>query len=511
MAVHTDTTPVLVGAGQVTRREPDFSSAPLDLMAEAARMAADDAGPGARLLAALDTIVVIRSFSQTSWRFASPFGDPANPPRSLAARIGASGARRLIYTHPGGNMPQWCLNRLCGMVARGEVGAALIAGGEALATQKAAMRAGRDLDWAEDAGGTPELWGVATRGWNDVEDRHRMAGAIYAYPLFENAIRAARGRTIDEHQAAMGELFARFAAVAADNPLADRRDGFSAAEIANVSDANPYIGFPYTRLMNANAFIDQSAALVLTSVAVADDLGVPDDRRVWLHGCADAHDHWYVIDRRDFHSAPAMEAVAREAFAMAGCGVDDVDLLDVYSCFPSAVEVACAAYGIAEDDPRGLTVTGGLPYFGGPGNNYVTHAIAEMMGRLRERSGVRGLVTANGNYLTKHSAGIYATEPPDRPFAPADPGTLQAVIDADPGPPTTDAPEGAAVIETWTVMHERGAPAWAIVYGRTDDGRRFIANTPDDPGLLADMTVRDMAGAPGRVSTRDGRAVFTLG
>jgi acetyl-CoA C-acetyltransferase len=119
MAVHTDTTPVLVGAGQVTRREPDFSSAPLDLMAEAARMAADDAGPGARLLAALDTIVVIRSFSQTSWRFASPFGDPANPPRSLAARIGASGARRLIYTHPGGNMPQWCLNRLCGMVARG--------------------------------------------------------------------------------------------------------------------------------------------------------------------------------------------------------------------------------------------------------------------------------------------------------------------------------------------------------------------------------------------------------
>jgi acetyl-CoA C-acetyltransferase len=169
------------------------------------------------------------------------------------------------------------------------VGAALIAGGEALATQKAAMRAGRDLDWAEDAGGTPELWGVATRGWNDVEDRHRMAGAIYAYPLFENAIRAARGRTIDEHQAAMGELFARFAAVAADNPLADRRDGFSAAEIANVSDANPYIGFPYTRLMNANAFIDQSAALVLTSVAVADDLGVPDDRRADMRGVGRFH------------------------------------------------------------------------------------------------------------------------------------------------------------------------------------------------------------------------------
>jgi acetyl-CoA C-acetyltransferase len=502
-------TPVLVGAGQITRRAPDFASAPLDLVAEAARAAATDAGPGARLLSALDTIVAIRSFSQTSWRFASPFGDPANPPKSLAARLGASGARRLVYTHPGGNMPQWCLNRLCEMVTRGEVGAALVAGGEALATQKAAMRAGRDLDWAEDAGGAPELWGVAARGWNDVEDRHRMAGAIYAYPLFENAVRAARGRTIGDHQAAMGELFARFAAVAAENPLADRRDGFPAAEIATVSDANPYIGFPYTRLMNANAFIDQAAAVVLTSVAVADDLGVPQDRRVYLHGCADAHDHWYVIDRRDFHTAPAMAAVAREALAMAGGGIDDIDLLDVYSCFPSAVEVACAAYGIAEDDPRGLTVTGGLPYFGGPGNNYVTHAIAEMMERLRARPGATGLVTANGNYLTKHSAGIYSTVPPARPFAPADPAHIQAEIDADGGPPTTDATDGPATVETWTVMHERGAPAWAIVYGRLGDGSRFIANTPADSALLAEMTLRDMVGAPGRLATRDGQAVFT--
>jgi acetyl-CoA C-acetyltransferase len=506
--------PVLVGVGQLTQREPDFAKAPLDLVAEAARRAAaDTAGDGgaARLLETLDTIVAIRSFSETSWRFASPFGDPANPPKSLAARLGATAARRLVHTWPGGNMPSWCVHQLCGLIARGEAQAALVAGGETLATQKAAQRAGRNLDWAEDAGGTAELWGIATRGWNDVEERHRMAGAIFAYPLFENALRGARGHTLDDHQRAMGALFARFAAVAADNPLADRRTAYSADAIATPSADNPFIGFPYTKLMNANAFIDQAAALIVTSAAIADAFGVPAERRLYLHGCADAHDHWYVSDRIDFHSSPAMRLVARDAFAMAGRTLADIDLIDLYSCFPSAVEIACDEMGIAADDPRGLTVTGGLAYFGGPGNNYVTHAIAEMADLLRARPGAFGLVTGNGNYLTKQSAGIWSTEPPDTPFAAPDEAALQAEIDAVPGPAVTDAPDGSATVETWTVMHDRAGPAFAILYGRLGDGTRFIANTPDDRALLAEMTRRDMLGIPGRVTTRDRRATFVPG
>jgi len=502
--------PVLIGAGQITQREADPARArsPVELTADAARLAGEDAGAGQGLLAALDTIVVIRSFSDTSWRFASPFGGPVNPAKSLAARLGATDARRLVYTHPGGNMPQWCVNRLCAMVAQGEVGAALITGGEALATQKAAQRAGLDLDWREAAGGEPELWGDARRGWSDVEARHRMAGAIFAYPLFENAIRGARGRTLVEHRMAMGRLFARFAAVAAANPLADRRDGFTADAIAAVSSANPYIGFPYTRLMNANAFIDQAAALILTSEAKADEFGVPPDRRVYLHGCADAYDHWFVSDRVNFHSSPAMRLVAKAAFEMARTTEAGMNFLDLYSCFPSAVEIACAEMGIAEDDPRSLTVTGGLPYFGGPGNNYVTHSIAEMMNRLRQRPGTKGLITANGNYVTKQSAGIYSTEKPWRPFAMPDAARLQSAIDAEVGPPVTEAPQGRASVETWTVMHERGSPAYAILFGRLADGTRFIANTPEDGALLREMTEHDFLGASGRVSTREGQAVF---
>ncbi len=504
-------TPVLVGCGQITQREKDpaVARSPMDLTADAARLAAEDAGAGAALLAALDTVVMIRSFSDTSWRFASAFGRYNNPPRSLANRLGAATAKRLIYTHPGGNMPQWCVNRLFEMIVRGDCEAALIAGGEALATQKAAERAKLALDWSEDPGGEPdEVWGVAKRGWSDMEQRHRMAGAIFAYPLFENGIRGHLGRTVPEHLAEAGKLFAHFAAVAKANPLADRRAGYGAEAIAAVSADNPYIGFPYTKLMNANAYIDQAAALVLTSVAKAKALGIPQEKWVYLHGCADAHDHWYISDRHNYHSSPAMRTVARETFEMAERSLDDIAHIDLYSCFPSAVEIACAEMGIPLDDPRGLTITGGLPYFGGPGNNYVTHSIAEMMNRVRAAPGSFGLVTANGNYVTKQSAGIYSTTPPETVFAPRDPALYQAVIDHDRGPVVAEVAEGSATIETYTVMHDRKGPTYSVLLGRLDDGRRFMANTPDDPALLTDMTTRDFLGAHGRVQHADGVNIF---
>ncbi len=505
--------PILVGSGQITQRERDPKAAlnAMDLTAAAARKAADNAQGGDALLRALDTIVVLRSFSETSWRFKSPFGDPKNPPKSIANRIGNSAARRLVYTHPGGNMPQWSVNRLFEMVTRGEVGAAMICGGEALATQKAAERAKLALDWNEDAGGSYEDWGVATRGWNDNEDRHRMAGAIFAYPLFENGIRAHLKRTVPEHLAEVGRLFAHFAAVAKANPLADRRQGFTAEQIATVGPDNPYIGFPYTKLMNSNAFIDQAAAIILTSVAKARELGIPRERWVYLHGCADAYDHWYISDRHNFYSSPAMRTAGRETLEMAGLDLGQIDKFDIYSCFPSAVQIACKENGIALDDPRGLTVTGGLPYFGGPGNNYVTHSIAQMMDEVRLKPGSFGMVTANGNYVTKQSAGIYSTVPTEKAFKPKDPAIYQAAINADKGPTVAETAEGKATIETYTVMHDRKGPSFAILFGRLGDGRRFIANTPDDAGLLQGMIDRDMIGAAGRVTAKDGRNVFVPG
>ncbi len=337
-----------------------------------------------------------------------------------------------------------------------------------------------------------------------------MRAAIVMYPLFENAIRGARGRSIETHQQAIGRLMARFAAVAAANPLATRRQGYSAEQLVTVSDDNRWIGFPYPKLMNAHAFIDQSAAVVMTSVATARELGIARDKWVFLHGCADAHDHWYVSERLDLHSSPAIRSASRQALDMACKSLADIDVIDLYSCFASAVQIGCQEIGLAEDDPRGLTITGGLPYFGGPGNNYVTHSISEMLRRLRARPGAFGLVTANGNYVTKHSFGVYSTAAPAGPWRREAPSLLQARLDAQPKAPFTETPHGAATIETYTVMHGKAGPEFAVVFGRLDaTGQRFIANLPDDPAALWDLQNRDSLGRPGQVKQAGGRNLFT--
>jgi acetyl-CoA C-acetyltransferase len=510
--------PVIVGVAQITDTATplDRARSPLQLMVAAARAAAhvaiDDGHLAGALLNAVDSLVVVRLFSDSNPRFRSPHGKMVNPPWSVAQRIGAlnnGGPRELVYTPGGGNMPQVALNRACERIAQGESTVALLTGAEALRTELAARRAGVNLDWTEPAPTAPEEWGGHRWAWSEHEAAHNMKAAINMYPLFEQAIRGARGRSLDAHRQAMGRLFARFASVARDNPLATRRKGYSADEIATTSEENPIIGFPYTKLMTASVYVDQSAAVIVCSAVKADELGIADSRRVYLHGCAQGDDHWYVTERSNLHSSPAIRAVVKKTLDMAEKTLADVAAFDLYSCFPSAVEIACQEIGLDEDDPRDFTVTGGLPYFGGPGNNYVMHSIAGMVERMRKQPGAFGLVTANGNYVTKHAAGLYSTTPIVHPWVREAPGLLRRELDALPRAPFTETPKGAGTIESYTVVHSKTGPELGIVVGRlVENGVRFVANTPNDPRLFAELEARDALGRAGKVRQLDGHNLF---
>jgi acetyl-CoA C-acetyltransferase len=165
--------------------------------------------------------------------------------------------------------------------------------------------------------------------------------------------------------------------------------------------------------------------------------------------------------------------------------------------------------GIADDDPRPISVTGGLPFFGGPGNNYVTHSIAEMMNVVRKHPGSFGLVTANGNYLTKHSTGLYSTEPVKGPWRRQDPKKLQAELDARPKQRVEIKPSGTGTIETYCVAYGKDAPERAYIFGRMDgSGDRFVAVAADEPAVLADMLNNEQLGRRVSVEQRDGRNAF---
>lgn len=263
----------------------------------------------------------------------------------------------------------------------------------------------------------------------------------------------------------------------------------SAAEIAAPGPHNRWIGWPYTKLMVAYAGVDMAAALILTSASTAASLGVPPERWVFPWAGADCHDHWFVSDRWDLCSSPAIAANGRAALGLAGIGIDDVAHVDLYSCFPSAVQMGADALGLGLDRP--LTVTGGLSFCGGPLNDYVTHSIASMVGVLRSEPGSLGLITALGWYATKHSIGIYSTKPPPRLFAHAEP---QPEVNMTPSRRAADDYIGPVTVEAWSVIHERdGRPSLGLVACLTPDGGRAWGNVRS-PSALAGLLTEELGG-----------------
>ncbi len=305
-----------------------------------------------------------------------------------------------------------------------------------------------------------------------------------------------------EYATAIGQLFAPFTAVAAANPHAAAPVERDAVSLMTPSAANRPISDPYLRYVVAREKVNQGAAVLLMSVEAARRLGVPEDRWVYLAGHADLQERT-MAERADYGSSPAAARAAQHALEVAGISADELGSLDLYSCFAAPVFLVAEALGVAVDDPRGLTVTGGLPFFGGPGNNYSMHAIASTVSHVREAPGTYGFVGANGGIMSKHSTGVYTTIPYE--WKPDRSRQIQADLDAVPAPPEALAADGPAVIETYTVKHLRDGTREGIVLARLDDGRRFVARA--DP-LLDLLTEGEPIGTPVVArSTADGNTV----
>jgi acetyl-CoA C-acetyltransferase len=482
-------TPVIVGVAQSLRRPEDPAAAgpPDEMMAEVARLAAHDSGVGNALLEKVDSV---RVPSVLSWRY-------SDPGALVAGRLGIS-PRNTVVTTAGGNSPQMLLNDSAAAIQRGDVDVVVMTGAEAMYTRFRARKAHVRLDWDPQPDAVPSaVLGDERPGTSDAEMARAMVLPIQIYPMFENALRSAAGESIEEHQEKIAGLWSRFSAVAATNPHAWFPDRRTVDEIKTVTADNRWIGFPYTKAMNANLDTDQAAAVILCSVEAARSLRIAEDRWVFPWSGTDAHDHWFVSERENLHSSPAIRVAGRTALSLAGAGIDDIAHVDLYSCFPSAVQIGARELGLDIDDAaRPLTVTGGLSFAGGPGNDYVTHSIAAMVDVLRADPGSKGLVTALGWYITKHAAGIYSTEPPPQGFKHARP---QEEIDALPKRATVAEHEGPVTIDSYTVMHERdGSPAIGIVACLLADGSRTIANT-NEPGVMKAMTLEEFVGRPARV------------
>jgi acetyl-CoA C-acetyltransferase len=490
---------VIVGAGQI-RRRPALDSdgrwdpkEPAEIMAMAIAAAFDDCtrhgGPQASELAAqVDGVAVV---DPISWGYDDLVGSTAAA-AGLTPTIG-------LTCPPGGNSPGDLLNELAGHIAHGSVKIAVLAGCETLYSVRRARKEGVDLRerWTPFSGHRDFLKGQRPLT-TPLEARHGLTAPIHCYPLLEVALRAAAGRSVAQHQASVGALMSRNAAVAAQNPYAWFPDEHTADEIITVGPQNRWVCFPYPKLMNAIMEVDQSAAILLMSQSEADRLGVPRSAQVKFLGGASCQDPWTAAERPNLARSEGIAAAAAAAFEHSGPGVDsiaDIDLIDLYSCFPSAVQLGMKALGIDDDDPRGVSLTGGLAYAGGPGNSYALHSMCVAVDSIRSGRGRTALVTSLGMVASKHAVSIFGV---DSVGAGADSLGHKVKLSETQlhGPALVDGISGPGRVVSYTVEFDRAGEAVRTVYiVDLDDGTRTVGNGPCDAHELGRLLNEELVGS----------------
>lgn len=470
-------TPIIVGAGQINDR--DLGSEPIDLMTRCTEAAVDDAAASADVRSAIDAVRVVWGI----W----PYRDPG---RLIADRLGCPDARTTLTTM-GGHQVYDLVVDTARQITAGSIDVAVVCAAESMRTRRADHANGIDSDYLPERDGAApdETVGNDQALTTPVEESIGVHHPVRFYAMAETALRHRIGESVDEHRRRISTMWARASEIAAANPHAWLQTARSADDIATPSEGNRPITTPYPKLMTSNLNVDQGGAVIMCSVEAAERLGIPRDRWVFPLSGSGAADHPSITTRWAFDESPAMRLVGRDALGLAGVDTDDCALLDLYSCFPVAVQVAQRELGI--DPTRDWTITGGLTFAAGPMNCYCILPLTRAVEMLRATPGQRAFLTGNGGYFSKHSAVVLAGEPNPGGFRSSRP---QADVDALPARPVPTERADEATLETYTVVYDREMqPSRAILACLDDEGRRHWADETDR-STIADLLESDACG-----------------
>jgi acetyl-CoA C-acetyltransferase len=478
--------PVLVAVGEASGRVFGLDwPCPCDLAGAAIKTALNDSGQAAALTAVIDCVAAIRSFEDSGAAMGT--GSPDNVPQSYA-KAGGISAQHYIYADIGGQTPQSLVNELSGALYKGEYRAVLIASAEAIGTAKRARKAEHKLDWSA-ASNTPfdnrlTDFPILSRA----EIRNGIVSMPLAYSVIETARRLRLGMEIPAYEAEMAELWSAFSGKSQARPHAQFAKAWTAQELMHEAGGNYALTQIYKRWMVAQDAVDLGAAIILTTAGTAQDIGIARDKMIWLSGAAEASEP--PLSQRSYISGSrAQEFAVAAALDQAGIAADDLGAVDIYSCFPCAVFAAIDTMNTPERNFADYSMTGGLSFFGGPGNGYSLHAIAAMAQHLRLDSTRPAMITANGGVMSKHAAGIYSANPPKRAWqGEVAMGYVAEKVAID------EAPSGKARVLSFTCPALKGAygteMGCATLLLQMESGARGLAVLNEAPDVdLADMIV----------------------
>jgi len=470
--------PCIIGVAQHTWH-PSHEDAPepLEQWAQMARQAALDAG-NEKLVSALDEVDVVFSLS---WNY-----DDA--PSQLAQKLGCTPKNKKL-SGLSGTSPQKFINEAAEQILRGETQLALVVGGEALATKKKAKKEDRLLPWAKPVNKTAMPF---DEPFHPSEVAHQIFQAYLTFAMLDSARRHHLKLALEKNREQEAEMMSRLSRVASQNPAAWFPKAYRVEELLDDDNANRPVAYPYNKLQMAFMDVDMAAAVIIASSQKADELGIPESKRIYLHGWSYAREPAAIAERPELWHSPAMEIASEQALHMANISCNSLAHMDIYSCFPASLNFTRDALGIGEQDQRPLTVTGGLPYFGGPGNNYTTHAVVSMVKRLRQHRGDFGLVSGVGMHLTHHVMGIYSSEVPKQTPVLPDYTKAQNFV-ASVGKKTIENEvNGKGLIAAYTIIYGKDKnTAYAIC--DIDGGKRCYAIC-DNPETVSKMDKEEWVG-----------------
>ena len=475
--------PVIIGVAQFTQRKG--TSQPLDplrLMIKTSQKAIDDTNVNS-LVDFIDAVYMVNIIS---WSY-------EDAPGELSEKLNIT-PKEKVYLGDGGNSPQLLINRAAKSIFTGIHRIVLITGGEAGYTGSKIIKNTLPKSWPSYK--SPKY--MEKKIWGGIDDFEKLYGfrrAAIPYAIFESAIRTISKRSLEDHAKYLGELFTRFSKVASKNPFSWTQKYHNAEEITTPSLNNRYITYPYTKRMCANNFVDQSASVIVTSQEVAELLKIDPKHCIYLMGSSDLNNIHEITRRPLLYDSPAIKESSNLALKQAGLTLDDIDKFDIYSCFPSIVEIIMRELGLKKDDPRDLTITGGLPYFGAPLSVYSLHAIVRAVEMIRDNPSLNIMVLANGGYNSGESVGIYGSKPPYIPWSVRDDTIIQQSILEKKLPLSIEKAHGSLTIDAYTIMYDRlGKPKRVIVIGTLENGLRTIAITKNYIPKLLTLEKQDLVG-----------------
>ncbi len=477
--------PVIIGAAQFTqRKESDQNLDPLSLMEKTSQLAIEET----KINNIKDIIDAVYMLNVVSWSY-------EDAPGLLSERLNIKPKEKVYFSMSmGGNSPQLMINRAAKAIVKGNHRCVLITGGESTYTIGKKFNRNPPENWP--AIKEPKYIEEKKSGYlSEFERKNAIGWPPIAYSLFESAVRAFFGRNLEDHKVYMGELYERYSKVASENPFSWTQKYLKAEEITTPTKNNRYITFPYTKQMCANNFVDQSATVIMTSQEIAESLNIDPKNLIYLTGSADFKNIGAITRRPNLHDSPAVRESSRLALEQAGLTIDEIDKFDFYCCFPSMVEITIKELGIKKDDPRNLTITGGLPFHGGPLSAYSLQAVAQAVNLIRNNSSFKVMILANGGYNSGESVGIYSSTPGKIPWEIRDDSKIQQSILEKALPKPVEKAYGNFTINAYTILYSRtGGIKRGIFIGTLENGLRTIAITKEGLPNLSTLETQDFVG-----------------